>query len=124
MNNWDKKPKAITVVCGAVPDFAIGEVLKDIYSEQKHWESSSHSIRDAVSYEAVNDSGIPNEELIEIMYCLDDHMGNMDLDNLDSWMSHQSDLRVHEEDNLWVDISYGVYHGPFNTLVHVWYVSI
>lgn len=119
--------KEITVVCGAVPDFAIGKVLKDVMKNRIHqefWESGSHSIRDGVAHEVVNDSNIPTDELTEVMYCLDDHMDNMDLDKLESWMSHSKDLVVDKEDELLVEVYYGIYHGPFNTKVHVWYVTI
>lgn len=124
MNNWDTKPQ-ITVVLGAdsVPQYAIGEVLKDTMAGREHWESTTYSYtgwNKEHSFEVVNDSGIEGEHLGMVMSCLNDHMQNV---KIGDWLSHQSDLLVNEKDWVWVDIAYGVYYGP-NCMVHVWYVTI
>ena len=124
MNNWDKRPN-ITVVYGAddLPIFAIEAVLKDVMKDTKHWESMNYSCEDGdiKDLSIVNTSNIAEEDhLVSVIECLRDHLHNVDRD---SWMSHKDDLEVAKEDNLLVEVYYGIYHGP-NCDVHTYYVTI
>lgn len=120
--------KHITVVYGAndVPPQYVREVLRDIYEDDTTMESSivrNEGIQDTpIEFYIVNDSDIPDDELQEVMSCLEDHMRNTTM--MEDHTDHQHDLLVDEAAWVWVDVGWGRYYGPFNTEVHVYRVTI
>lgn len=117
MNNWDIKP-TITVVYGAddVPFFAIQEVTKDMISESANTEHYSEDYPITVN----KTDDMADDHLLSVIEALADHVGNVEVED---WLSHQNDLQVDKEEDLWVDVAYGTYYGP-NCKVEVFYVTI
>jgi hypothetical protein len=123
MNNWDSRHEITVVhVANDLPKFVSGVVLSDVMEGAGSWESNTVTFtgfEPELELEVVKD-GIAEDHLDEVLNCLRDHMANT---TKEDWLSHQSDLLVDEKEWLWVDVSYGTYHGP-NCTVHVWYAGV
>jgi hypothetical protein len=123
MNNWDIRHEITVVhIADDLPVFVREALLHDVMAGVQCWESSTHTftgIDPEIVFEVVKD-GIEEDHYQQVMDCLYDHMRNT---TKEDWLDHQSDLLVDEEEWLWVDVSYGTYHGP-NCTVHVWYAGV
>lgn len=128
MNNWDVNRKVptkptMTVIVGAsdIPEYAVGEVVKFslgmlniaessiVRNEGRHDSNPTFHLLETESLEGV--------DITEAINCLEDHILNT---KIDDWLDH--DFNIWVDDDLEVNVLYGVYEGPGCT-INTWFVT-
>lgn len=107
----------LTVVYGdQVPYFTLEMVARDHIGQ----EVDTTPLDEDYDVIVHNECNMSMDEVWNVIHALSDHIESVEDKD---WLQHQHDMLVDVENNLWVDVAFGTYHGP-NCTVYVYKVTI